>query len=181
MLRDIGGGKNAVARLEHDELVLEQLATHAYGGFCAAATNEWLEICGSLRIVLLLWHTVQRTWVSLHAILGTNITAAPSSHIASVVRNAALDHSEPELDHPALEFCRGHQLFAAHSKPALMALLGRTRIYFQQLFGACRRRTPRARPNQRVASERSRCDASLSTLQNDGGPSAFAVGMLRDH
>ena len=53
-------------------------------------------------------------------------------------------------------------------------------IYFEQLFGACRRRTPRARSNQRAASERSRQDASLSTLQIDTGPRRFAVGMLRD-
>ena len=54
------------------------------------------------------------------------------------------------------------------------------RIYFQQLFGARRRRMPRARSNRRVASERSGRDASLGTLRSTAGPSAFAVGMLRD-
>ena len=34
--------------------------------------------------------------------------------------------------------------------------------------------------HRRVASERPRCDASLGVLRTDTGPSAFAVGMLRD-
>ena len=47
---------------------------------------------------------------------------------------------------------------------------------FERLFGACRG----AGSNRRVVSERSRCDASLGTLQIDTRPSTFAVGMLRE-
>ena len=59
---------------------------------------------------------------------------------------------------------------------AMFATLARARIYFYQLFGACRRRTPRARSNRRVASERSRRDASLGTFR-----SARVLGVRRRH
>ena len=57
-------------------------------------------------------------------------------------------------------------------------------IYFQlffifQNFGARRRRTPRGRPSRRVASEKS-WQGAFRCLQIDIGPSASAVGMLRD-
>ena len=45
-----------------------------------------------------------------------------------------------------------------------------------QLFGACRRRTPRARSNRRVASERARSALSDATLRFD-----LALGVRRRH
>ena len=43
-------------------------------------------------------------------------------------------------------------------------------IFLKQLFGACRRRTPRARSNWRAALERSWRDTSLGTLRSTTGP-----------
>ena len=54
---------------------------------------------------------------------------------------------------------------------------------FITTFGACRRRTPRARSNRRAASEKKGLgEARLFRLPSDRprGPSAFAVGVLRD-
>ena len=48
------------------------------------------------------------------------------------------------------------------------------RVYFWQLFGACRRRTPRARSNRRVASERARSALSDAPLRFD-----LALGVRR--
>ena len=47
-------------------------------------------------------------------------------------------------------------------------------------LGECRRRTPRAATDLRVASERSLTRHAFGYLQTGVGPSVFAVGMLRD-
>ena len=43
-------------------------------------------------------------------------------------------------------------------------------VYCRQLFGACRRRTPRPRPDRRAASERSRWERVFRYLQICAGP-----------
>ena len=53
-------------------------------------------------------------------------------------------------------------------------------IFINFFSGGCRRRTPRGESSRRVASERSRVRRVSRCLQVDTGPSAFAVGMLRD-
>ena len=60
-----------------------------------------------------------------------------------------------------------------------MGLVPRLGSIFGPPFGASRRRTPRARSNPRVASERSRRGASLGTLRSTRAL-GVRIGMLRD-
>ena len=52
----------------------------------------------------------------------------------------------------------------------------KVQLYFWRLFGACRRQTPRARSNRRVALERARSDLSDATLRF-----GLALGVRRWH
>ena len=112
-----------------------------------------------------------RSVVEAHRSMGPGRVYVNRADLDGCGRNRS---REAYLNNPEQE--RARYASETDQEMLLLKLVRSADFFFEQLFGTCRQRTPRARSSRRVASERSWRDASLGAFR-----STWVLGARRRH